>query len=90
MPPPALHDAWLASRRFGIVVDAGSSGSRLRVYSWKDAHAMKHEILANEGEGDHAMLDALPRVEKGVKHGDGWLRKVEPGATDSICILGLI
>lgn len=51
---------------------------------------MKHEILANEGEGDHAMLDALPRVEKGVKHGDGWLRKVEPGATDSICILGLI
>ncbi|KAF8323408.1 hypothetical protein DL93DRAFT_2151666 [Clavulina sp. PMI_390] len=77
MPPPTISDQWLASRRFGIVIDAGSSGSRVQVYSWKDARAVKADIEAHESNA--SLLDTLPRVEKGVQSGDGWLRKVEPG-----------
>ena len=74
MPPPAAADSWLISRRFGLVVDAGSSGSRLQIYSWKDARFIRKTLHYDE-------LDGLPRVEKGVPSGDEWLRKVEPGAS---------
>ncbi|KAK7040857.1 Golgi apyrase [Paramarasmius palmivorus] len=70
MPPPTAGDSWLAGRRFGIVIDAGSSGSRLQIYSWKDPAAL--EIT---GELAHT----LPKVEKGTRDGEGWVTKVEPG-----------
>ncbi|KAH7914016.1 nucleoside phosphatase family-domain-containing protein [Hygrophoropsis aurantiaca] len=72
MPPPTSADSWLAARRFGIVIDAGSSGSRLQIYSWKDPSA----VLREHGE---AVRFTLPKVEKGVMEGDGWITKVEPG-----------
>lgn len=71
-PPPA--HAWERNRRFGIVVDAGSSGSRLHVYSWID-----HTAAREQRQAAGNSIAVLPRIEKGVQSGSGWTLKVEPG-----------
>ncbi|KAK1230627.1 Golgi apyrase [Marasmius sp. AFHP31] len=72
MPPPIAGDTWLAGRRFGIVIDAGSSGSRLQIYSWRDSWV----VLTDKGE---EVANTLPKVERGTQNGEGWVKKVEPG-----------
>ncbi|ORY57104.1 nucleoside phosphatase family-domain-containing protein [Leucosporidium creatinivorum] len=68
-PPP-----WSQGRQYGIVIDAGSSGSRVQVYSWVNPEMAKQTRKANKES-----VDVLSKVEKGVEHGDGWHLKVEPG-----------
>lgn len=74
-PRPA---PWQESRHYGVVIDAGSSGSRVQVYSWVDPVVAKQLRQKN---GDR--IDVLSRVEKGVEQGDGWHAKVEPGKQSS-------
>ncbi|KAG6836873.1 hypothetical protein H0H93_001933 [Arthromyces matolae] len=55
-----------------IKKDAGSSGSRLQIYSWKDPKSIA-PVKGTELEF------TLPRVEKGTEKGEDWVTKVEPG-----------
>ncbi|KAJ7029329.1 nucleoside-diphosphatase [Mycena alexandri] len=72
MPPGSALDPWLSGRHFGIVIDAGSSGSRVQIYSWRDPRT----IAVEKGS---VLSKSLPKVEKGTREGEAWMTKVEPG-----------
>ncbi|KAJ2779301.1 Golgi apyrase [Coemansia interrupta] len=61
-------------RRFGIVIDAGSSGSRVMVYAWDDPAVQLEQQSHNASAG--ARPFRLPAIERAGEH---WAFKTEPG-----------
>ncbi|AOA61831.1 Apyrase with wide substrate specificity [Komagataella phaffii CBS 7435] len=59
----------MVQENYGIIVDSGSSGSRLQVYKWQDPN----ELRVNTD--DESILKSVPRMEQE----ESWPMKVSPG-----------
>ncbi|ORX61332.1 hypothetical protein DM01DRAFT_1404151 [Hesseltinella vesiculosa] len=69
--PVSSDEIWESNRHYGVIIDAGSSGSRVYVYSWKD-----NEYLRDTNE---SLKGAIPMVERADKNGLKWTTRQEPG-----------
>ncbi|KXN69897.1 hypothetical protein CONCODRAFT_79088 [Conidiobolus coronatus NRRL 28638] len=63
---PNRFDAtnWDVGREYAIVIDAGSSGSRVMIYSWNLDKGKKSELV---------------KIETGTQDGKDWNEKIKPG-----------
>ncbi|CAG8523867.1 8005_t:CDS:2 [Paraglomus occultum] len=73
---PAVGSSWKSNRNYGAVIDAGSSGSRIQIYSWKD-----HRFVREQNDKS---LHVLPNIELADELGEKWQSKVEPGISSFV------
>ncbi|KAG7879924.1 hypothetical protein KL935_000717 [Ogataea polymorpha] len=59
----------MVSDNYGIVVDSGSSGSRIQIYKWKDPAGLQNESK------DPAILSSVPQIVQE----DKWTYKIDKG-----------
>ncbi|KAK0722278.1 nucleoside phosphatase family-domain-containing protein [Lasiosphaeria miniovina] len=57
--------------RWGVILDAGSSGTRLHIYRWKDPE----KALKNASKKEHGSLPRLVTEKK-------WTKKIRPGVSE--------
>ncbi|CAI4059818.1 hypothetical protein N7582_001466 [Saccharomyces uvarum] len=57
--------------RFGIVIDAGSSGSRIHVFKWQDPESLLHA----ENQDSESTLQSVPHIHQE----SDWTFKMNPG-----------
>ncbi|CDK26657.1 unnamed protein product [Kuraishia capsulata CBS 1993] len=55
--------------RYGIVIDSGSSGSRIQIYTWKDPASLQ------KGSSDDQILNSVPKIIQN----ESWSYKITPG-----------
>ncbi|KAJ2395701.1 Golgi apyrase, partial [Coemansia sp. RSA 2531] len=71
---PAENDPAVDRRKYGIVIDAGSSGSRVMIYAWDDPTLQQRENRA--GNDDAKQPVGLPAIERASMQ---WTYKTSPG-----------
>jgi Golgi apyrase len=78
--PPAVASS---STHYALVIDAGSSGSRLQIYSWRDPDLERAEII-EEVRASEASIAASLRGDDGQTSGGWpWVESPMPGIEGS-------
>ncbi|PVU84566.1 hypothetical protein BB559_007562 [Furculomyces boomerangus] len=65
------------NKRYGIIIDSGSSQSRLMIYSWNDTR------ILNAPKNDSIDLNAFPNIEFGIDNTEEtYSSRIAPGISD--------
>ncbi|KAF9579363.1 Golgi apyrase [Lunasporangiospora selenospora] len=73
-------EQWLRNRQFGIVIDAGSSGSRIHIYSWINRKHLQQILPSHELNGVLPTIE--PGIEPGASNSSDWNFRHEPGIAE--------